>query len=111
MSKFDEALQKYTGELQGMGVKVKPDLLKAVTKGLGPSLYRADSTLVACSDKEELERVKKNFLVKKLGLKDESSLDAAIQQVCQQYDKRQKHRAVFYYLLVEKMGKASVYSK
>ena len=109
MSKFDEAVVKYTADLEAIGAKVDADLLHKVAKGLGPSIYNKDSQLVACSDKAELARVRKNFLVGKLGLADNDSLDGTLSEVCKQYDKRQKHRAVFYYLLVQKLGKQGAY--
>jgi len=109
MSKFVEAVEKYAADLKELGVSYNADLLNAVAKGLGPSIYNADSSLVACSDSEELARVKNNFLIKKLGLADGPKLDEALQAVCGQYSKRQKHRAVFYYLLVEKFGKQKIY--
>ncbi|MCB0287295.1 MAG: DUF2853 family protein [Calditrichaeota bacterium] len=112
MSKFDEALERYQGEMSKLGIKCDVDLLKKVAKGLGPSIYNEDSSKVSCSDKEELARVKNNFLLKKLGMKDSPALDAAIQDVCQQLGSanRNKFRAMFYYLLVKKLGKESFYA-
>ena len=109
MSKFDEAVAKYTADLEALGVGVDADLLHAVSKGLGPSIYNKDSQLVACSDKAELERVKNNYLIGKLGCSASDDLDGALSAVCQQYDKRQKQRAVFYYLLVQRLGKQGAY--
>jgi hypothetical protein len=113
MSKFDEALETYTAQMTGE-LKlndVDAALLKAITKGLGPTIYRADASKVSCSDKEELERVKKNFLRKKLDLSDDAAMDSAIQEVCQQFgsSNRNKYRAVFYYLLVKKFKKEGLY--
>ena len=115
MSKFDEALELYNSEMKKT-LKIKdydPDLLRAVTKGLGPSIYRKDSSTVSCSDQSELDRVKKNFLIKKLGMADGPKLDEAINEVCKQMgsSNRNKYRALFYYLLVKKFGKESVYMK
>ena len=111
MSKFDEALERYEGEMRNIGVAVNAGLLKAVAKGLGPSIYNADASKVSCSNAEELNRVKTNFLIKKLGLRDSPTLDAAIQEVCQKFgsSNRNKYRAVFYYMLVKKFGKEGVY--
>ena len=108
MSKFDDLLGKYETELKGSGKKgaVNGEQLKAIAKGLGPSIYNKDSSLVACSDQAELDRVKNNFLIKKLGLKDGPQLDAAIKSVCEEYDSRSKYRAVFYYMLAQKLGQS-----
>lgn len=40
-----------------------------VTIGCGPSIYDNDAQTVAASDSAELERIKSNFLIKKLGLR------------------------------------------
>ena len=107
MSKFDELLDKYQSELKSTSKgAVDGEMLKTVAKGLGPSIYNKDSSLVACSDQSELDRIKANFLIKKLGLKDGPNLDAAIKSVCEEYDARMKYRAVFYYMLAKKLGQS-----
>lgn len=109
MSKFDEKLALYTKSMaENTKSKVDEDLLKKVAKGLGPSIYLRDAGLVSCSDQSELDRVKKNFLTKKLGMAEEGQ-DAAIKAVCEAYTAKMKHRAVFYYLLVKHTGKESIY--
>ncbi|WP_430913316.1 DUF2853 family protein [Methylobacterium sp. sgz302541] len=68
-------------------------------------LSKPDSRYVACSDKEELETVRKNFLEKKLGLSG-GDLDASIKSVCETMKaSRSKSRLTFYYLLAEHHGK------
>lgn len=112
MSKRDELIQKYAADLkEKCGVKADMDLLTKVTIGCGPSIYNADASTVASSDKAELETVKNNFLIKKLGLKDGPELDAGIAAVVEQYGKstRAKYRAVVYYLLTKHFKKESVY--
>ena len=88
------------------------DLLTKVTIGCGPAIYDADSETVAASQESELETVKKNFLMKKLGLKDGPDLMAGINSAIETYGKseRNKYRAVVYYLLVKHFRKESVYS-
>lgn len=112
MSKFDEAMSGYVKELDRMGVKANEDLLKAIAKSLGPVIYNADASLVSTSNQAELDRVKDNYLIKKLGLSDGSELDAAIKEVGEQFgsSNRNKYRAVFYYLLALKFGKESIYA-
>ncbi len=112
MSKFDEALDKYKGAMSDLGVGADDALLTAVAKGLGPSIYLPDASTVSCSDQTEKDRVKNNFLIKKLGCTDGADLDAAVSAVCDQMSSgnRSKHRAVFYYLLVKKLGLESKYA-
>ncbi|MDC0579505.1 DUF2853 family protein [Bacteroidia bacterium] len=113
MNKFEEALENYTTEFKNtIKIEVDVELLKKVTRGLGPSIYNQDSSKVSGSDKSELETVKQNFLIKKLGLKDGPQLDEAIQDVMDQMGKfnRNKYRAMVYYLLTLKFNKASIYN-
>ena len=109
MSKFDEKLAAYETELAKFDSKADNDLLRAVTKGLGPSIYNNDSNKVACSQKTELERVVKNYCVKKLGVSAEDG-DKAVKAACEKYNERSKHRPVFYYLVCVDLGKESVYA-
>lgn len=111
MSKFDEALATYQDQMDSMNISYDLELLTAVTKGLGPSIYNVDASKVSCSDKDEMERVKKNFLIGKMGMADGPELDTAIQEVCDQLGStnRNKYRAIFYYLLVEKLNHRSKY--
>lgn len=114
MSKFDDLLVKYKAELGGTRdvSGVDEALLTAVTKSLGPSIYNDDSSRVSCSDKTELDRVKNNFLIGKMGLADSPKLDTALQEVCEQMGSanRNKFRAIFYYLLVKKLGLESKFA-
>ena len=112
MSKRDELIAKYAADLKDKcGITANMDLLTKVTIGCGPSIYNADSSTVSGSDPSELGTVKNNFLIKKLGLKDSTALDAGIASVMEQYGKsnRNKYRAVVYYLLTKHFKKESVY--
>ena len=111
MSKFDEAIEKYVAEAKRLKLDLSTELLTAVAKGLGPSIYKADAELVSGGDQAELDRVKQNFLIKKLGLKDSAELDKAIHEVVETLgtSNRNKYRALFYALLVKKFKKESAY--
>ncbi|NDR57563.1 DUF2853 family protein [Aliiruegeria sabulilitoris] len=112
MSKRDELIAKYADDLKNKcGMEPDMDLLTKVTIGCGPSIYNADSSTVASSQESELETVKNNFLIKKLGLADGPDLGAGIAKAIETYGsgERNKYRAVFYYLLVKHFGKESVY--
>ena len=113
MSKRDELIPKYAGDLKTKcGMTPDMDLLTKVTIGCGPSIYNADSETIAASQPGELETVKKNFLMKKLGLADGPKLDEAMDKVIETYGKseRNKYRAVVYYMLTKHFGKESVYA-
>lgn len=112
MSKRDELIAKYADDLKNK-CKVQPDmaLLTKVTVGCGPSIYNADAQTVSGANTEELETVKNNFLIKKLGLADGPKLMEAIHAVIETYGKseRNKYRAVVYYMLAKHFGKEAVY--
>ncbi|WP_342152534.1 DUF2853 family protein [Methylorubrum sp. SB2] len=73
-------------------------------------LSKPDTRYVACSDKAELETVRKNFLEKKLGLSGDD-LDASIKSVCETMKAtRSKSRLTFYYLLAEHHGKLDTFA-
>lgn len=113
MSRRDDLIAKYAGDLRNKcGMEPDMALLTKVTIGCGPSIYSADSETVAASDADELERVRKNFLVKKLGLKDGPALGDAIKAVIETYGRseRNKYRAVVYYMLTKHFGKESAYA-
>lgn len=111
MSKLTELVALYQDENSSLGLGLDNALVEAVAKGLGPSIYNDDSARVSCSDQSEMDRVKANFLIKKLGLADGPNLDAAIKEVCEAMgtSNRSKYRALFYAALVKKFGKESVY--
>jgi hypothetical protein len=113
MSKRDELIAKYADDLRNKcGMSPDMALLTKVTIGCGPSIYNADSETVAATQSGELETVKNNFLIKKLGLKDGPELMAAINSVIETYGKseRNKYRAVVYYMLVKHFGKEGAYA-
>ncbi len=111
MSKLDEKIALYQTEMKKLGLSFDADLLTKVTKGLGPSIYKADAETVSGSDQKELATVKNNFLIKKLGLADGPKLDQAIESVIEKVGKsnRNKYRAIVYYLLVKELGQESKY--
>ncbi|MFP4252498.1 MAG: DUF2853 family protein [Guyparkeria sp.] len=112
MSSRDELVEKYAQEIrEKFGETPDRDLLERVVAGLGPAVYNADASIVAASDSGEVESIKTHFLVKKLGLTDGPELDAALNQVFDQYGRsnRHKYRAVVYYLLTRHFGREAAY--
>ena len=112
MSRRDDLIAKYAEDLKNK-CKVVPDmgLLTKVTIGCGPSIYDNDASTVAASQATELETIKANFLMKKLGLADGPKLMEGINAVIDTYGRgeRNKYRAVVYYMLTRHFGKESVY--
>ena len=112
MSKLDEKISAYVAEAKKLNLDLDENLIATVTKNLGPSIYNADAETIAASDKAELDRLKTNFLIQKLGLADDEKLDAAIEEVIETIGKsnRNKYRALVYALLVKKFNKESIYN-
>ena len=112
MGKRDDWIAKYAEDLKGKcGMEPDMALLTKVTICCGPSIYNADASTVAGSQPAELDTVKNNFLMKKLGLPDGPDLMEAINKVIEIYGKseRNKYRAVVYYMLTKHFGKEAVY--
>ncbi len=112
MSKRDELIVKYAADLkEKCGVTPDMALLTKVTIGCGPSIYNADAATVSGSQQSELDTIKNNFLIKKLGLKDGADLDKGIDALIEKYGRsnKNKYRAVVYYLLAVHFKKESVY--
>lgn len=111
VSKFDDVMDKCVKQMKEQKIPVNRELLEAIGKSLGPSLYNRDASLVAAGQKAELETIKKNFLIKKLGCPDDAKLDKALEKAVDKIGKsrRNKLRPVFYYLLVKNLKKESVY--
>ena len=112
MSAREELIMKYAADIkEKCGMTADMDLLTKVTIGCGPSIYNSDASTIAGSQPKELETVKNNFLIKKLGLKEADKLDEGIEAVMEKYGKsnRNKHRAVVYYLLTLHFKKESAY--
>lgn len=112
MSTREDLIKKYATDLKDKcGVTPDLELLTKVTIACGPSIYNADAATVASSQDSELNTVKNNFLIKKLGLKDGPALAEGIDAVMEKYGKSNKHkyRAVVYYLLTIHFKKESVF--
>ncbi len=108
MSKFDEVVKKAMDQLASVGVKADEQLLRAIVKSQGPSVYLRDASLVSCGDEAELKRVEDNFVVKKLGVTDSKKVADVLKKACDKFSSvRQKMRVAFYYFIVKELGKES----
>lgn len=112
MGKRDDLIAKYASDLKNKcGVTPDMALLTKVTIGCGPAIYNDDASTVAATQPSELETIKNNFLIKKLGLKDGPALMEGINAAIAKYghSERNKYRAVFYYLLTKHFGREAAY--
>lgn len=108
-------VEKYVSDLKEKVGETRPDLalLEACVKAAGPSIYKSDSATIAASDKEELARVRTNFIGKRLGVTDEGKADGAIRAAIEKYGRsvRAKHRPVVYYLIAKELKKGAALKK
>lgn len=91
-------VKKYAGDADDKQIA-------SIVKYCGIALQKRDSSLVSCSDKDELATVRNGFAKKKLGLDDDKAIDAAMKKVCETMKAdRDKPRVTFYYLLAKETG-------
>lgn len=112
MNKLEQKLELYTKSLvEKCNVQPDAELLKAVTKAMGPSIYNADAEIVAMSEKDEVTTLKENFVKKKLGLTDDAQVDAVVEKAFDIIGKSnpRKYRAVMCYLIVVELGKEALF--
>ncbi len=104
-------VEKYVSDLKEKVGEARPDLalLDACVKACGPAIYKPDSATVAASNKDEMERVRTSFIVKKLGVDDEEKGATALKSAIDKYGRsvRAKHRPVVYYLVAKELRKAA----
>lgn len=100
----------YAADVSKYTDKVDEAAVAGMEKTYRLVLSKSDTALVAWSDEEELETVKKNFLVKKLGLPEGDALDAGIAAVGTKLKGvNRKSRLTVYYLLAEHFNKLDVF--
>jgi DNA-binding Lrp family transcriptional regulator len=98
----------YAGDIKKYTAAVNDAAVSGVVKYLGIALRSSkDAALVSCSSKEELERVRDNFMKKKLKMSEpDAELDKILKSVCEQMKAaHDKSRVTFCYLVAEKAGK------
>lgn len=86
-------------------------VVAAIVRYCGIALQSRDSSLVSFSDAKETDRVRENYLKKKLGLTEpDSALDSAISAVGEiMKGDRTKNRVTVYYLLADRFGKLGLF--
>ena len=92
----------YAADVKKYAPGADDKVIAAIVKHLGIALRNKDSSLVSCSDKTELDRVRDGWCKKKLALTDDKDIDAAIKSVCEKMKAdKTKSRVTFYYLVAE----------
>ena len=76
-------IQDYSSDVERYCERVDKHAVKKIIRHLGIALQSRDASLVAASDRTELERVREKWLKKRLRLKaDDVELDSSIDHVC-----------------------------
>lgn len=106
ISSYIEDVRKYSGNVDEAAVA-------GIVKHCGIALQKRDSSLVSFTDKSERDRVRDNFLKKKLSLTNsEAELDAAVAGVGERMKGvHDKSRVTVYYLLAEQFGRLGDFAK
>jgi len=96
----------YLADVKKYDAGASADAVEKIVKHLGIALRNRDSSLVSCTDPKELDRVRENWVAKKLGIADAGKADASIQKTCKAMAAdNTKSRVTFYYLVAKDLGK------
>ena len=107
----DRAAKDWAASVKKYVPEADEAAIKGIVRYCGIALRSRDASFVSCTDKTERDRVRDNFLKKKLALIDpDAELDQAVKAVCERMKAdRDKPRVAFYYLLAERYGKLSLF--
>ncbi|RKQ71827.1 uncharacterized protein DUF2853 [Litorimonas taeanensis] len=97
----------YLADVQRFDAAADISVVRKIVIHCGIALRNNDGRFVACSDETERHTVRNSWLIKKLGLEDETDiLDAKVQAVCETMKSdNKKNRVTFYYLLAKNEGR------
>ncbi len=98
-------MSDYLTDVRRYDAGANEEHVKKIVKHLGIALRNKDSSLVACSDQAELDRVREKWCVKKFGATDAAKCDKIITKVCETMSAdKSKGRVTFYYLVAKHLG-------
>ena len=96
----------YLADVKKYDAGASAEVVNKIVKHLGIALRNRDSALVSCTDPKELDRVKANWISKKLGVTDAAKAESAVEKVCKAMAAdSSKSRVTFYYLAAKELGK------
>jgi len=104
--KLAKLKEQATNQLNECGVdNINDAILDKLVNNLRLIVDNKDALLVSGTDASELETVRKNFVVKKLGLNDKDKGAALVKAVAEKMSGiRMKNRAAFYYMVQKEAG-------
>jgi hypothetical protein len=99
-------MSEYLADVRRYDAKADEAVVGKIVKHLGIALRNKDSSLVACSDQAELDRVREKWCIKKFGVTDDAKSNSVIQTVCETMKAdKSKGRVTFYYLVAKHLDK------
>lgn len=105
-------MSDWLADVKKYAPKADEAAVAGIAKYLGIALRSRDSSLVSFTDPAEVDRVRKNFCMKKLALTDEKAIAEGLAKVqaAMKADKT-KNRVTVYYLLAEHFKKLDMFVK
>ena len=105
--------QDWAADVKKFVANADDEVINAIVKYCGIALHNQDSSLVSFTDPTETDRVRENFLKKKLGLaQSDADLDSGIAAVGERMKGTNfKNRVTVYYLLLEQFGMMDFFRK
>ena len=76
-------MSDYLADVKRYDAGADAAIVQKIVKHLGIALQSKDASLVSCSDKSELDRVREKWCTKKLGETDAAAADAVVRKVCE----------------------------
>lgn len=105
-------MSDWLADVKKYAPKADEAAVAGIVRYLGIALRNRDSSLVSFTDPAEVDRVRKNFCMKKLGLTDEKAIEDALGKVqAAMKADRTKNRVTVYYLLAEHFKKLDMFVK
>lgn len=98
-------MSDYLPDVQKYDAGADEAIVTKIVKHLGIALRNRDSSMVACSDTKELDRVVEKWCGKKLGVTGDAAENAVAKTCETMSDDKTKSRVTFYYLVAKELGK------
>lgn len=98
-------MSDYLADVQKYDAGADEAIVTKIVKHLGIALRNRDSSMVACSDTKELDRVVEKWCGKKFGVTGDTA-ENAVAKTCETMSAdKSKSRVTFYYLVAKELGK------
>ena len=98
-------MSEYLADVQKYDAGADEAIVTKIVKHLGNALSNRDSSMDACSDTKELDRVVEKWCGKKLGVTGDAAENAVAKTCETMSDDKTKSRVTFYYLVAKELGK------